>query len=156
MVDADHVGLAQTGTDPLLPPTVTARFAGRPVEERVAPPLPYLAEVVGRHAGDEGRLTVGVEFEERPLHPDIGRVQPDEDGDVSDDADAGPVGGGAHRLPLGVDGELHQLHRGDGGRLCFGKGGERLRVAVAQRNGPLLPEAGAMPHSDDLKQGKVV
>ena len=45
-----------------------------PAVERIAPALAGRAEVVGRHAGDDGRLAVVVELEQLAVAPDVGAV----------------------------------------------------------------------------------
>ena len=82
------------------PPAIAVGRQRGPSVERVAPELAGGAEVVGRHAGDDGRRAALVELEQLRVGPDVGAVVGDEDRDVADDADLARVGICAHPRPL--------------------------------------------------------
>src|SRR5439155_1485634 len=54
VIDAQYVGEAERGAESRHPPAITRLAQDVPPVERIAPPLPRLAEVVGRNAGDDG------------------------------------------------------------------------------------------------------
>ena len=137
VVDADgviQVGGALHSSDP---PAEAVSLHRRPVIEGVSPQLPLLREVVRRHAGHPGRQTVSVQQELLPLAPDVGAVQGDIDGQISDDLHTQAVGVLLHGLPLGEEPELHRLVIGDLLRQLPPGGLHGRRLVVPQ--GPVRP-----------------
>ena len=103
MIDADDIDEVVETPHAIGPPGVALGAIGSPVEDGVAPELPGLREVVGRHSGDVGRIAGRVELEQLTVGPDIGAVQSDEDRHVPDDLHPSLVGVEAERLPLAAE-----------------------------------------------------
>ena len=59
-----------------------------PVVDRIAPELPFGAEVVGRHTRDEARALLIIQKEELRIGPHIARVQRNEERQIADQAHA--------------------------------------------------------------------
>ena len=92
---------------PADPPAETVRLHGAPVVERIAPELAVGGEVVRRHPCHLGGSPCPVQQKLFPLAPDVGAVQGDVDGQITDQLHAPGVHIRLERRPLGVEPVLH-------------------------------------------------
>ena len=109
MVYPDDVVELLRALDAPYPPAVAVGLHAFPVVDGVAPELPVLAEIVGRHAGDAGGYVLLVEQEALRVGPDVRGVERHIDGQVAYYLDAQRVHILAQLIPLLVE---HVLHPG--------------------------------------------
>ena len=83
MVYPDDVVELLRALDAAYPPAVAVGLHVRPVVDGVAPELPVLAEVVGRHAGNAGGYVFLVQQKALRVCPDVRGVERDVDGQVA-------------------------------------------------------------------------
>ena len=103
-----------------------------------------LAEVVGRHAGDDGRLAVLIELKQLAIGPHVGAVAGDVNRYVAHDLDVPRVGSFADGRPLSEKKKLNVLLVADFIRQLALRGGHRRRLADRNRARPLAPSHAAM------------
>ena len=113
MIDAHPIDQVEQRAEALDPPGVAGPLERVPAVVRIAPQLAGRAEVVRRHAGDDGRTAVCVEAEQLAAGPDVGAVVGDEDGEVAHDGDRSRAAGIADAPPLLEEQELRQLVQPD-------------------------------------------
>ena len=106
MIKPHEVHQLQRAAQARDPPGETARGMHLPAVERIAPQLAGRAEIIRRHAGDDGGPARLVEVKQLPVRPDVGAVLGDEDRDVADDLEALAPRELAQRLPLTVEQKL--------------------------------------------------
>ena len=95
MVDAHGIKKLQVVEDARPPPREAIGCMRSPVVERIAPELPVLSKVVGRHARDGRGSAVGVELEELRVGSHVTTISRDVDGFVTQQANTVPLGVGA-------------------------------------------------------------
>jgi len=101
-------------------------------------------EIVRRNAGDDDGVPVGVQLEQVAPRPDVAAVVGDEDGQVADQPDAEPRGGGAQFRPLALEEELEDFLAANLAGEPAARRGERARLPPRQRRRPLDPGASAL------------
>src|SRR2546423_10137574 len=129
----------QHRADALDPPTKAFGAHALPIVERIAPELARLAEIIGRHTGDDARATIFIQLDVMFVDPDISRIMRDEDGDVADDLDLSLVGITLERGPLFEEEKLPELARLDLFAQMRARRQQRARVARNHRPLPLVP-----------------
>ena len=130
---------ASSGAKALDPPGVSGPREHIPPVVGIPPQLSGRAEVVGRHAGEHGRLAVGVEAEQLAPRPDVGAVVRDEDGQIAHDLDRSRAAGVAHALPLLEEQELRQLVQPDLSSAAGRPARERRWIALRDVGLPRRP-----------------
>src|SRR6202035_5767371 len=87
VIDADAIDQCQQGTKAFDPPDVSGLSDDIPPVMGIPPQLAGRAEVVWRHAGEDGRSAVGVEAEQLSSRPDVGAIVGDENWKIAHDVD---------------------------------------------------------------------
>ena len=142
--------------EPVDPPSVTAAGVHLPIVERVAPKLPILAEIVGRHAGDGLRMAIPIDPQDLRMCPRIRAVQRNVDWHVAEQADAVCLRIGTQSTPLLKEQELNDLDMGDLVRGRFFEFCKRGRITPRVDWRPGRPGLLVVAGFQDAIQGVVV
>ena len=156
MVEANHVIHACGSGQSLDPPAVAGIGHLLPVVDGIAPELTVLGESIGGTACHHFGAAVLVQLEQLRLCPDIGAVQRNVNGHVTDDADALIVGVAPQRLPLFVElilQEILQLHSLKKLLLLFCQG---LGIVAFQLLRPVQPDFAPHVFLDGHEDGVVL
>ena len=106
MVEAHHIKKRKRGTEALNPPLVSAGSQHVPAIDRIPPKLSGSAEIIRRHAGNHGRLSLIIEIEQIGMSPDVRAVVRNIDGDIAHETDAALLAILPETLPLLEEFEL--------------------------------------------------
>src|SRR5581483_11513703 len=106
MIDAQHVDTLELASHARAPQREAVAAHGVPVVKRVAPELPGLGKVVGRDAGDGGRLPGGIELELAAVHPGLGGIGGYVEWEVPEESDVAGLRMLSQALPLNIEREL--------------------------------------------------
>src|SRR5580698_673598 len=106
MIEPDVVAGPRRPAQPLHPPLITMTFHHIPSVKRIPPTLTSLAEEIWRNTGDYFGFEILVQAKQFAVHPDVGAVVIDEDGNVAQNANRALRTIPPQRLPLLVEGKL--------------------------------------------------
>src|SRR5439155_9084658 len=139
VIDACNVHRFQRGANAFNPPFETIREHPIPIEERIAPVLSCLAEIIGRDTGDNCGSSIGIELELLGIGPDVGRIVCDKNRNITDNLDAAPVAVGLQIEPLFEKKKLIEPLRFDLIVKLVASTSQGRRSAPYQRPFPLMP-----------------
>src|SRR6266481_225027 len=122
----------------------------------MAPALAVFAEKIGRHAGDDFGIEVGVQTKQIGVGPDIGTVEIYKDRDVAHDANRMLRAIGSKRLPLFEEEKLHDAADVEIVEHFRVRRLDRHRIAMSEFAGPMVPAFQLETRAQTIEENEVV
>ncbi len=155
VIETQQVETLELLTHPQAPQGKSVPQHRVPVVERIAPQLPGLGEVIGRHAGHRSRPAIGLELELAAMSPGLRGVGSDIERQIAEQADAALMSMGTQPPPLHREGKLLALHLPQRLLKLTARNLQRPRVAVAQFRWPSPPRRATVALAERLIQSIV-
>src|SRR5579864_2098656 len=139
MVEPNEVASLRGPAQAQRPPPIFGGANRVPVVQRVTPPLPGSAEVVGRHAGYGFRLQIVFQTKQIAMRPDVRAFVIDEYSNVTDHANGFLRTVMPQCVPLFPEKKLHHSPGGELVAEIAFRGIQRTGVSPRELAGPLAP-----------------
>src|SRR5580658_1897074 len=156
VVEPDVIAVSRRPAQSLHPPLITLRLHHIPAVKRIPPALSGLAEEIRRHARNHLGIKILFQPEQFAVHPDVGAVVINKDGEIAHDADRALRTIAPQRLPLLVEGKLQGAAnlQFDGqllARLLY-----CVRFAMRQSRRPFIPARQFLLGTQRVEQDEIV
>src|SRR5260370_11331211 len=109
MIDAQEIKLFDRESYAIDPPSKSIGSQNLPVVQRISPELARFAEIIRRHAGNDGWCSIVIQLEIFAISPNICRIMRDEKRQVADDPNAPLATINPQRIPLSKKQELEKF-----------------------------------------------
>src|SRR5260370_34496601 len=140
MIEADVVEIVRDPAHPVDPPRISPLLHHVPEIKRMAPAVAVFTEKIGRHAGDDFGIEVGVQTKQIGVGPDIGAVKIYKDRNVAHDANRTSRAIGSKRLPLFEEERLHDAADIEIFEHFLVRLLDPRRIAMSQFTGAVVPD----------------
>src|SRR6202140_2003128 len=156
MIEADVVKIMRDPSHTVDPPRISPLLHHVPAIKRVAPALTVFTEKIGRHAGNDFGIEVGIQTKQIGVGPDIGAVKIHKDRDVAHDANRMLSAIDSKRLPLFEEKKLHgaadiEIFEHFRVRVL-----NRRRIAMSQFVGPAVPALQLETRAQTIEENEVI
>src|SRR6202140_2915576 len=156
VIEADVVKIARDPTHSIDPPRISLRLHHIPAIKRMAPALTVFTEKIGRHAGNDFGIEVGVQTKQIGVGPDVGAVKIHKDRDVAHDANRMLSAIGSKRLPLFEEKKLHDAADIEIFEHFRVRVLDRRRIAMSQFAGPVVPAFELETSAQTIEENEVI
>src|ERR1700686_5938870 len=156
MIEADVVKIMRDPSHTVDPPRISPLLHHVPAIKRVAPALTVFTEKIGRHAGNDFGIEVGIQTKQIGVGPDVGAVKIHKDRDVAHDANRMLSAIGSKRLPLFEKKKLHDAADIEIFEHFRVRVLDRRRIAMSQFAGPVVPGFQLETRAQTIEENEVV
>src|ERR1700692_3188140 len=156
MIEADVVKMLRDPSHTVDPPRISPLLHHVPAIKRMAPALTVFTEKIGRNAGDDFGIEVGIQTKQIGVGPDVSAVEIHKDRDVAHNANRMLSAIGSKRLPLFEEEKLSgaaDIEIVEHFRVSLL---DRRRIAMSQFAGPVVPAFQLETRAQAIEENEVI